>query len=104
MRTPAVSRRLAEEGATVACTDLKVDAAEATADGIRDSGGKAIAVEHDVTSRPSWENVASRTDSVLAAPSAENSPTEWPTTTSGRMPRERSAASSERQVVTSAGC
>jgi len=63
----AVSRRFAEEGASVACTDLKVDAAEATASGIRDAGGTAIAIEHDVTSRASWDTVAARTEQELGS-------------------------------------
>jgi 3-oxoacyl-[acyl-carrier protein] reductase len=53
----AVSRRLAEEGAAVACTDMKLDAAQATVDDISTTGGRAIALEHDVTSRESWETV-----------------------------------------------
>lgn len=63
----AVSRRFAEEGASVACTDLKVDSAEATADAVRQAGGEAIAIEHDVTSRPSWETVAARTEAELGS-------------------------------------
>ena len=50
----AVSRRLAEEGAGVACTDVDVGAAEIVANEIRERGGRAIAIEHDVTRRESW--------------------------------------------------
>ena len=39
-----------------------------------------------------------------AAPSAANSPTEWPTTKSGTMPRARIASLMARLVATSAGC
>ena len=39
-----------------------------------------------------------------AAPSAANSPTEWPTTKSGTIPRARIASLIARLVATSAGC
>jgi NAD(P)-dependent dehydrogenase (short-subunit alcohol dehydrogenase family) len=44
----AVARRLASEGAHVACLDVAADAAEVTAKGIRDEGGQAIAQKVDV--------------------------------------------------------
>jgi NAD(P)-dependent dehydrogenase (short-subunit alcohol dehydrogenase family) len=44
----ATARRLASEGAKVACLDLAGDAAEATASGIRDEGGSARAYAVDV--------------------------------------------------------
>jgi hypothetical protein len=44
----ATAIRLANEGAAVACVDRAVDGAEATAAGIRDAGGKAIAIGCDV--------------------------------------------------------
>jgi 3-oxoacyl-[acyl-carrier protein] reductase len=53
----ATSRRLAEEGAAVACADLQLDAALVVADDITTTGGRAVALEHDVTSRESWETV-----------------------------------------------
>jgi 3-oxoacyl-[acyl-carrier protein] reductase len=43
--------RLAEVGATVVCTDIAADDAEATAASIRDAGGDATAVPADVTSQ-----------------------------------------------------
>jgi 3-oxoacyl-[acyl-carrier protein] reductase len=63
----AVSRRLAEEGARVACTDVDVDAAEVAANDIRGRGGRAIAIEHDVTLRESWEGVVARTERELGS-------------------------------------
>src|SRR4051794_13597103 len=42
----ATAQRFAEEGALVACADWRADAARATAEGI---GGRAVAVEMDVT-------------------------------------------------------
>lgn len=44
----AGARRLAEEGCKVAVLDWKEDAAKATADGIRQNGGEAIAIKVDV--------------------------------------------------------
>lgn len=44
----AVARRLAGEGASVACLDVAAEAAEATAKGIREEGGKAMAQKVDV--------------------------------------------------------
>src|SRR5947209_7378929 len=63
----AVSRRLAEEGAGVACTDVDVGAAEIVANEIRERGGRAIAIEHDVTRRESWEGVVARTQRELGS-------------------------------------
>jgi 3-oxoacyl-[acyl-carrier protein] reductase len=63
----AVSRRLAEEGAGVACTDVDVDAAEVAANDIRGRSGRAIAIEHDVTRRESWEGVVARTERELGS-------------------------------------
>lgn len=59
----ATARRLASDGAAVACLDIAVDAAEATAEGIRSSGGRATAVAVDVSDR----------DSVVAAVAAAES-------------------------------
>ena len=47
---------------------------------------------------------ASSTFMAPAAASAANSPTEWPTTKSGLMPRALIAARTARLVATSAGC
>ncbi|MFJ8604996.1 SDR family NAD(P)-dependent oxidoreductase [Streptomyces shenzhenensis] len=48
---------LAEHGATVAVTDLAETAAEETAGLIRDAGGRAMALRHDVCDNASGEHV-----------------------------------------------
>lgn len=53
----ATAQRFAEEGAFVYLTDLEAAGAEAVAQGIRDAGGSAEAMAHDVTSEASWDNV-----------------------------------------------
>ncbi len=57
----AIAQRFAEEGAGVACTDLDLAGAEAVVERIRAAGGQAIAVEHDVSRRDSWEAAVART-------------------------------------------
>ncbi|GAB3932587.1 SDR family oxidoreductase [Kribbella albertanoniae] len=44
----AAARRLAAEGAVVAVADVRADAAQITADAIRGSGGRALALEWDL--------------------------------------------------------
>lgn len=51
----ATSQRLASEGAAVVVTDLQDGAGEAVASGIRDDGGRAIFVHHDVSEEAGWE-------------------------------------------------
>ena len=51
----ATALRLASEGARVAVVDLRKDAAEAVASEIEAAGGKAAAIECDVTSAVSVE-------------------------------------------------
>jgi 3-oxoacyl-[acyl-carrier protein] reductase len=63
----ATARRFAEEGAAVACTDVDVGAAEVVAKEIRGRGGRAIAIEHDVTWRESWEGGVARTERELGS-------------------------------------
>src|SRR4051812_36304017 len=46
----AIARRLAAEGASVACIDVNGDAAQATCEAIVAAGGRAIALTADVTS------------------------------------------------------
>ena len=53
----ATARRFAEEGAFVYMTDLDLAGAEGVAAAIRSSGGRAEALEQDVTSETSWDNV-----------------------------------------------
>lgn len=59
-----IAELLAQEGAAVAIADLKLNAAEQAAEGIRQAGGKAMAVEMDVTRE---EAVNAGTDKVAAA-------------------------------------
>jgi 2-hydroxycyclohexanecarboxyl-CoA dehydrogenase len=49
----AIARCLAEDGLAVAVADLRAHDAEATAAAIRNAGGKAVAIELDVTSAAS---------------------------------------------------
>lgn len=51
----ATAQRFAEEGAFVYLTDLDAEGAESTAKAIRDAGGKAEALAHDVASESAWD-------------------------------------------------
>ncbi|MDC5697320.1 glucose 1-dehydrogenase [Intrasporangium calvum] len=51
----ATAQRLAREGAAVVITDIAAEAGEATVAEIREAGGKALFVKHDVTSESEWE-------------------------------------------------
>jgi len=53
----ATARRFAEEGAFVYLTDLDAGGVEAVAATIRNAGGQAEAMAHDVTSEDSWDAV-----------------------------------------------
>ncbi len=53
----ASSELLAREGASIVVTDVNAEAAEQTANVIRQRGGKAISLEHDVTEQARWEEV-----------------------------------------------
>jgi meso-butanediol dehydrogenase / (S,S)-butanediol dehydrogenase / diacetyl reductase len=57
----AISRGMAREGAAVVVADRDGDEAAAVAASIRDDGGQALAVEADVTDRPSVRRVVERT-------------------------------------------
>lgn len=48
---------LAEHGATLVVTDVAMDAALETAANIREAGGQATAIHHDVTSSDDWKAV-----------------------------------------------
>ena len=48
---------LAKEGAKVVVTDIDNEAGEATAQQIRDEGGEAIFLHHDVASEEQWQSV-----------------------------------------------
>lgn len=51
-----IARKLADNGASIVCLDLKEDQATATADQIEKSGGRAIAVQADVSDPTDVEN------------------------------------------------
>jgi NAD(P)-dependent dehydrogenase (short-subunit alcohol dehydrogenase family) len=53
----ATARRFAQEGAVVYVTDRDGPGAEKVAQAIRDSGGQAHAMAHDVTSEADWDRV-----------------------------------------------
>lgn len=53
----ATAQRFAEEGAFVYLTDLDAAGAESVAQAIRDNGGQAEALVHDVTSEADWDRV-----------------------------------------------
>lgn len=53
----ATAQRYAEEGAFVYVTDLDAAGAEGVAAAIREAGGQAEALAHDVTSEASWDAV-----------------------------------------------
>ncbi|MGZ9080239.1 MAG: SDR family NAD(P)-dependent oxidoreductase, partial [Burkholderiales bacterium] len=54
---------MAKAGASVAVCDIDLKAAEATADAIREEGGKAIALQADVTQAAAFEELFDRTES-----------------------------------------
>ncbi|MBV9170493.1 MAG: 3-oxoacyl-ACP reductase FabG [Chloroflexi bacterium] len=56
----ATARKLAAEGAAVTVTDMDVGPAEETAEAIRSSGARALAIPVDVTNRESVESAAAR--------------------------------------------
>lgn len=53
----ATAQRFAEEGAFVYVTDMDADGVETVARGIREAGGQAVAMAHDVTSQKDWDKV-----------------------------------------------
>jgi len=59
----ATAQRFTEEGAVVYLTDLNGDGAEAVAQSIRDKGGRATALSHDVTDPAQWDAVFQRIES-----------------------------------------
>ncbi len=61
----AQSRLFAEEGASVAVADNRLEAAEAIASAIKKQGGKAIAVELDVRDAGQWSACVGHTESEL---------------------------------------
>jgi 3-oxoacyl-[acyl-carrier protein] reductase len=61
----AIAQRYAAEGASVACLDVDLAAAQATADGITKSGGNAHPVQVDVASSSSVDNAIKESVSQL---------------------------------------
>jgi NAD(P)-dependent dehydrogenase (short-subunit alcohol dehydrogenase family) len=57
----AIARRLARDGAAVVVADFNLAAAQATEAEVARSGGRALAVETDVTKAPSVERLVART-------------------------------------------
>ena len=58
----AICCRLAEEGATVVVTDIDASSAERVSDEINGGGGKAIALQQDVTDESRWSEIVSHID------------------------------------------
>ena len=56
-----VCLRLAEEGATVVLTDIQEDLGQQTAADIKETGGSAFFLKHDVTKEREWETVVAQT-------------------------------------------
>ena len=57
----AAADLFAKEGAKVIATDINLEAVEAVAAKIREAGGEAIAVKHNVADKSEWENVIAKT-------------------------------------------
>ena len=51
----AIAIRLAQEGAAVVATDIQDEPGDVLAKGIRETGGRAVFVHHDVASQQQWE-------------------------------------------------
>jgi NAD(P)-dependent dehydrogenase (short-subunit alcohol dehydrogenase family) len=51
----SIAVRLAHEGAAVVVTDIQDELGETVAKGIRETGGRAVFVHHDVVSQDEWE-------------------------------------------------
>ncbi len=66
--------------------------------------GRSRAASAIASPRSRTRPIASPSDIAPTDASAANSPTEWPTTTSGSMPALRTAARIARLVATRVGC
>jgi 7-alpha-hydroxysteroid dehydrogenase len=55
-----IAELFAQAGAAVVVSDLKEETAQAVAEGIKDKGGKALAVACDVTNNQALENLVRR--------------------------------------------
>jgi len=58
----ATAHRFAQEGAVVYVTDRDAAGAEKVAAAIRDAGGQAVGLSHDVTSEADWDQVMATID------------------------------------------
>ncbi|HIG44147.1 MAG: glucose 1-dehydrogenase [bacterium] len=56
----ACAERLAEEGARIVVSDVSDDAGNATVAAIKEQGGDAIYIHHDVTQESEWQNLLPR--------------------------------------------
>ncbi|GIP22582.1 hypothetical protein J22TS3_28570 [Paenibacillus sp. J22TS3] len=54
------ARMFAKEGAKIVATDLQIDQLHAVVQEIKDNGGEAIAVKHNVASEEDWKNVVAQ--------------------------------------------
>ncbi|HEY1101036.1 MAG TPA: glucose 1-dehydrogenase [Myxococcota bacterium] len=57
----ATAKRLASEGARVVITDIQTGLGEAAVKEIKDAGGEAVFVQHDVTSESEWSQAIEKT-------------------------------------------
>ena len=60
----ALSKRLAEEGAKVVVTDIQEDMGMITVSEIKEAGGTAEFLSHDVTQEEDWERIVAKTTEV----------------------------------------
>ena len=63
----ATAKRLAEEGASIVCTDVDADAGQAIADEIANAGGAAAFIAHDVTDEAQWEAAVTLAEETFGA-------------------------------------
>jgi NAD(P)-dependent dehydrogenase (short-subunit alcohol dehydrogenase family) len=66
----ATARRLCDEGASVAVTDVDEASALATAEALRAAGGKAFGLAHDVANEADWARAVAATVERFGAPGA----------------------------------
>ncbi len=57
----AQAELLAQEGAKVVATDILKEQLEETVNGIKQSGGEAVALEHDVSAEEDWKRIINST-------------------------------------------
>lgn len=61
----AMATRLASDGCAVAITDIDAARANEVAESVKTVGGRALALEHDVTQKASWESVLDAAEEVF---------------------------------------